>query len=1186
MERQQRFSIRKFKTAVGSALLATMMLGAPMLQAVNVLAQDQATHQHQLANTTNLVEAPKDMTELGQDFQAKAGTSEGQMVYSVASEELATVIKEAQKAGVTITQSNTVTYDSLEAAQADYQAQMAQIVDIIAKQTEAKRLYAEAVTKYKVYQAALTQYEKDQAAYNTYLQAKADYDVAFAAYQEAHKVYEAALAENVKQIAAYEKDKLGYDKAYSLYQDKLARYVDVTESNATKKAAYEAALAQYEKDYPIYLAALAKYQAAQTADANNQAQYAKNLEQYGKDKTQYDKKLVDYQNAVTEAQKNTGRDGYLSRVEAQELMMLSEPNATVTITGTAKFANKASVSNHTSYDNEWVSALYAIHSDAYYNAAGMSQANAWIVNGSDNGRKSEGYAMVAKEGDHIIATYENLQNFSVGSVKIAKAVYRYDVLETSDDQGYLNLVIYKDPTVTIDNDAQNDIKSKSVRLRLTPTYFDEQGNQIDLSKYSSLLSISSLNYDYYAGQVESVQNLNGLEFIYITGSSIVDTNGVIAATSNNSWSEAKPYYNGVSSLPVEDWDVSDHPNEYFGAGALKVTAKDFSFELVSSTYSEANDSQVGWKGYWQSITSNIRANGIVEKEPTPPTPPVPPVPVTTGNEPVEPPKVEEPQYETAEEPKPPVEPVKPVITEPKEPTAPTPPNEVPKPGEPEKVPEPKEPIPFEATFHKTAYAETPKPVKGITNEAGEDVTGQYIPKGSMVKFPITVPSLKAGRDVTKTFVIEDVVDEGVELDLEAVKKAYPGFDVSFDDNRLLKLVAKEDYLKEMNKDLTKAFDFTTPDLVGRVLNDGKTYTNTLKVTRNDYTSYSETVDVSTPGREDKSTTRDSLIEPTKTVRNASGEDWTGKPVLPGDLISYPNTWDNDQFKAIKDGDKDKHIHLYIEDIDGTKFTPQLDQFQAIDSDQEAVKGLKAIHVESVDKADKELQDYLKGSGLYDKIDGDFVALIPEDMMAFEEAYVKTGKVLTFNLVGTPKEGATGVLKNTSYQVSFGNGYKTSTVENPIQVTTEWVDKTTGKDLKDKVTGDKTESRGDFTNYRWVDTVPTKTGVKHLFERLYTTEWVDEQGKTLKDMVTDTTTKEKGTVPDHTWVDTVETESGIKHIFKKTPPAKSTTNSSKGSLPSTGDQAGSFIAYLGVLLVGLAIAWKTGLFRKIKALISR
>ncbi|WP_161981086.1 YSIRK-type signal peptide-containing protein, partial [Streptococcus sp. S784/96/1] len=77
MERQQRFSIRKFKTAVGSALLATMMLGAPMLQAVNVLAQDQATHQYQLNNTTNLVEAPKDMTELGQELKEKAGTSEG-----------------------------------------------------------------------------------------------------------------------------------------------------------------------------------------------------------------------------------------------------------------------------------------------------------------------------------------------------------------------------------------------------------------------------------------------------------------------------------------------------------------------------------------------------------------------------------------------------------------------------------------------------------------------------------------------------------------------------------------------------------------------------------------------------------------------------------------------------------------------------------------------------------------------------------------------------------------------------------------------------------------------------------------------------------------------------------------------------------------------------------------------------
>lgn len=1153
MERQQRFSIRKFKTAVGSALLATMMLGAPMLQAVNVLAQDQATHQYQLNNTTNLVEAPKDMTELGQELKEKAGTSEGQLVYSVSSDELAAVIKEAQSAGVTINQGNTVTYDSLEAAQADYQAQIVQIVDVTAKQKEAKRLYLEAVTKSKVYQAALTQYEKDQAAYDAYLQAKADYDQAFAAYDVAYKAYESALAENVKLLAQYEKDKLTYNKAYSLYQDKLAQYVDVTESNATKKATYEAALAQYEKDYPVYLAALAKYQAAQTADANNQAQYAKDLEQYGKDKTQYDKDLVDYQNAVTEAQKNTGRDGYLSRVVTQNLTFASEPEAVVSISGADYFATDDTIGKD-------VSSSFTMFLDEYKGTRTTTQPDRTINWVSSDTLPA--YATVLSPGKTMVSTYTNLTNSSYAGTPISKVTYTVKNPTTKPASIY----VMADPT----NGIAGYIHTERQELQIEIRYYDNNGHLISFSQDKpAILAVSSMNHavqNEEAGiiHIEKVTDYN-FEFVPITGSSVSQQpDGIYSTRDNNDVARGSLFKNS-------DWDQATNPNFYYGAGAGVVTSGNvIKFSMVQ-------ENNIG-SGQWMTISSKVAAQGVLTP-PTPPTPPVPPIPVTTGSEPVEPPKVEEPQYETAEEPKPPVEPVKPVITEPVKPTAPTPPAEVPVPGEPEKVPEPKEPIPFVATFHKTAYTETPKPVKGITNEAGEDVTGQFIPKGSMVKFPITVPSLKAGRDMTKTFVIEDVIDEGISLDLEAIKKDYPGFEVSLDDNRLLKLVAKEDYLKEINKDLTKPFDFTTPDLVGRVLNDGKTYTNTLKVTRNDYTSYSETVDVSTPGRWDKSTTRDSLIEPTKTVRNASGEDWTGKAVLPGDLISYPNTWDNDQFKAIKNGDKDKHIHFYIEDIDGTKFTPQLDQFQAIDSDQEAVKGLKAIHVESVDKADKELQDYLKGAGLYDKIEGDFVALIPEDMMAFEEAYIKTGKVLTFNLVGTPKEGATGVLKNTSYQVSFGNGYKTSTVENPIQVTTEWVDKITGKDLKDKVTGEKTESRGDFTNYRFVDTVPTKTGVKHLFERLYTTEWVDEQGKTLKDMVTDTTTKEKGTVPDHTWVDTVETETGIKHIFRpiKKTPAK--------SLPSTGDSL-SVLSYLGAGLLALALAWKLGLFKKIKTLISR
>uniref|UniRef100_UPI00138753FC GbpC/Spa domain-containing protein n=1 Tax=Streptococcus sp. S784/96/1 TaxID=2653499 RepID=UPI00138753FC len=780
-------------------------------------------------------------------------------------------------------------------------------------------------------------------------------------------------------------------------------------------------------------------------------------------------------------------------------------------------------------------------------------------------------------GDKIKVTYTNLTQSVYKGKPLSKIEVTYE-LTSAASSGLALVTLEKDPTdtLTISSPYSKEGDNGKTILKGKPVYYDADGQKISFSKDNPIVYVfSSLNNRSDGGThsvIEGVEVGNG-RLVEYNGSSIKNHNGIAYSEAQNSYNNALV---GLSFDGPKDWDGSNDRRATYGAiAAVYETDPEFSVYIQNKQLSSDIPSAM-----WISVSNKLEESSVVPPEPTPPTPPTPPIPVTTGNEPVEPPKVEEPQYETAEEPKPPVEPVKPVITDPKEPTAPTPPNEVPKPGEPEKVPEPKEPIPFEATFHKTAYAETPKPVKGITNEAGEDVTGQFIPKGSTVKFPITLPSLKAGRDMTKTFVIEDVIDEGIALDLEAVKKDYQGFEVSLDENRLLKLVAKEDYLKEMNQDLTKPFDFVTPDLIGRVLNDGKTYVNTLKVTRNDYTSYSETVDVSTPGRFDKSTTRDSLIEPTKTVLNGKGEDWTGKAVLPGDLISYPNTWDNDQFKAIKDGDKDKHIHLYIEDIDGTKFTPQLDQFQAIDSDQEAVKGLKAVHVESVDKADKELQDYLKGAGLYDKIEGDFVALIPEDMMAFEEAYIKTGKVLTFNLVGTPKEGATGVLKNTSYQVSFGNGYKTSTVENPIQVTTEWEDINTKETLKDKVTGDKTESRGDFTNYRFVETVPTKTGVKHLFERLYTTEWVDEQGKTLKDMVTDTTTKEKGTVPDHTWVDTVETETGIKHIFR---PVKKST--AKG-LPSTGDQAGSFIAYLGVLLIGLAIAWKTGLLRKIRALISR
>lgn len=1171
MERQQRFSIRKFKTAVGSALLATFLLGMPVLQAVNVLAETQAqelTVQQNLKNATNLIDAQLLKSDLAKEFEAKAGTSTGELLHDVPSQELDEAAQKAQAAGVIVSHGETVKYDSLDAALADYAGQLENLAVIIEKQEAATKAYQEAVASYKLYREALAKYEADKSLHDAYLVAKADYDKAFEAYQSAFQAYEQELAKNVKLLADYELAKAEYTKAYSLYQDKLAKYTDTTKANEAKKVAYETALEQYNKDNAAYEKALAAHRTATETDAAKQAEYEKDLAQYNKEVEQYQKDLAAYQTALADAEKNTGRDGYLSKALAQNLIFEREPNATVTISG-----QKANLDPSVS---ELPDRPGRLNTDAKRYTSKDYLPNPQLTTYPN---VESSYLTLLGYGQTTTVRYDNLQNSSYNGRKVTSVVYKYTPEVTYQNQDVVAF-ISTDPTRTFLGGSDYQMgQDNEFRMGLEVEFYYENGQKVVFDENSSaLISLTSLNsYDDFR-HTEQVTNYGQTaEFIKITGSSIGEEGGVIKAIEDNEPTNST-------------WDKADSPTLYYGSGALLIKGGD----RIKLTFGSNSDSRI-----WFSFNAKIATTGKLPKTPTPPTKPTPPQPTVTGNEPQKPTPPVEPTYEQAEKPTPPVEPTKPLITEPKKPTEPTPPGIVPPPpGEPTPVPIPKEPEALSVTVHKTTYAVTPKPTKGVTNEAGEDVSNGLIPKGSVVKFPISLPSLKAGRKPTENHVIHDYVDEGVELNLEAIKAAYLDYDVTYsEENRLLTLNATKDYVAEMNKDLSKDFDFVTPDLVGRVLNDGATYKNTIKWVWNDYESFSDTVKVSTPGKTpDPDHPTNNLIEPTKTVTNLEGQNIDGKAILVTDQLTYPNLWDLDQFATIKNGDKAKQVHIYIEDIDGTKATPDLENLTFIDKAKEEVKTpLKVTHVESLDKADQALKELIVAAGLDDDIQGDFVAIVPEDMAAFEELYVKTGNSISFDLKMTPKEGATGEIKNTSYQIAYGNGYKTKTTTNTIQVTTEWQDKTTKKPLKDMVTGDKTEGRGDFSHYRFVETVNTKTGIKHIFERLYTTEWEEEgTGRVLKDKVTDTKTKDRGDIPDMVFVKTVETETGIKHIFKKapetpketkTPPAKTPGNPSKGSLPSTGDST-SLLAYLGMGLLSILVAWKLGLGKKLKAIFSR
>lgn len=1153
MEQKQRFSIRKFKNGVGSALLLSLLL-APIALQTTVLAQEaESPTQQELGNATNYTTAQADPSEEFLASEKLANTSQGEIINQITSTELTTAISEAKNAGVKVTVDNAVNFDSLEAGQADYANQVTAVKAITDKQVAAQKAYEEAEKKYQAYLVAKAQYEKDNSAYQAYLTAKAEYDKAFTAYQEAYKVYEAALSENVKLVAQYEKDKQAYDKAYALYQDELKKYTDVTAANAQKKADYEAALAKYNQDYANYQAALATYTAASTENARLKAAYDAAKAEYDKKKAEYDTAKAEYDKQVAEANRLTGVDGYASQVVSNSLILESEKNATLTVQGR--------ILSQEQYDSAQKRSGVFLDPKTVVNPPTVATEK--------TGKES--MSVLLKVGESATAAYTDLTNSSFQNQGIKKITRTYTLINTNHYDKSIALMLFQDPTVSSyvhywdsrsgqDNDAGAGNEG-SYEVSVIEKYYDVNGNEIKpTATYPAYLSFASINS--LGGEGEFVSTNVG-EFVKITGSAITDKDG---RATNYSSKSIDDYGDGTGS-----WDTTDSQLRYVGAIIGKFT--DSISYSIGNTFGAA---------HWQAVNTYFAAPTL-PAPPVAPTAPTPPKYTVTGNNPEEPVKPTEPTYEETTAPTPPVEPTKPIIVEPVKPTEPTKPTEIPKPGTVDEVVIPTVPAQLEVKVHPNTYSSQPTIQKEVTNEAGEDLSNALVPKGSTVNFPLQLPTLTAGRPEYKVLTVEDNIPEGYELNVEAAKAAFPEFDVTYDEKtRLLKLVSKEELVAAINKDRTKEFTFAKQALTGIVTNDGTVYKNTFKVSLdNSYTVYSNTVKVTTPGNpNDPDNPDNNLIQPTKQVVDAEGKDIDGQAVGLKDTLNYPLFWDMDQYNTIKDGDSAKDIYFYFDLYDASKVTVDMEASkQAVDENSQAVSDIEVTNYASFADLPKELQTVFENANLKEVVGNKSIVLyLPKDMAAFEENYVKKGISLNLKFVATPKREAAGqVIENTAGQVDFGNGYITNTVTNKVQVTTEWEDKN-GTVLKDKVTGDQTEEAGSFDRYRFVETQETETGVKHIFEKLYTTEWVDEQGNALKEKVEDTETKEHGTIERYEYVGTEDTPTGIKHIFKR---IVEQPTQSKKSLPFTGEEATVGFVGLGIGLLAFVLAWRFKLVEKLK-----
>ena len=927
------------------------------------------------------------------------------------------------------------------------------------------------------YEAAMKQYEADLAAIKKAKEDNdADYQAKLAAYQtelarvqkansDAKVAYEKAVEENTAKNNAIQAEneaikqrnataKSTYDAAMKKYEADLAA---VKQANATNEADYQAKLAEYQTELARVQKANADAKAAyekavEDNKAKNAALQAENeeikqrnataktdyeakLAKYEADSEQYKKDFAAYTAALAEAESKKKQDGYLSEPRSQSLNFKSEPNAIRTIDSSVH-----------QYGQQELDALVKSWGISPTNPD-RTKSTAYSYFNAINSNNT--YAKLVLEKDKPVdVTYTGLKNSSFNGKKISKVVYTYTLKETGFNDGTkMTMFASSDPTVTA---WYNDYFT-STNINVKVKFYDEEGQLMNLT--GGLVNFSSLNRGNGSGAIdkdaiESVRNFNG-RYIPISGSSIkIHENNSAYADSSNAEKSLGARWD------TSEWDTTSSPNNWYGAIVGEITQSEISFNMASSKSGNV----------WFAFNSNISAIGI----PTEPVAPIAPTqPMYETEKPLDPAPVA-PSYEN--EPTPPVKtPGQPEPSKPEEPNydpLPTPPVA----PTPKQLPTP--PAVPTVHYHYNRLFAQPQINKEIKNEDGVDIDRTLVAKQSVVKFELKTEALTAGRPKTTSFVLVDPLPTGYQFDLEATKVASKGFETSYDKaSHTVTFKATEETLAAFNADLTKSFETLYPTVVGRVLNDGATYTNNFTLTVNDaYGVKSNIVRVTTPGKpNDPDNPNNNYIKPLKVNKNKQGVNIDGKDVLAGSTNYYELTWDLDQYKGDKSSKEAiQNGFYYVDDYPEEALTLQPELVKIRDLEGNLVSGISVQQYDSLEAAPKKVQDLLKKANI--TVKGAFQLFSADNPAEFYKNYVAAGKslLITDPMTVKPEFGQTGgKYENKAYQIDFGNGYATEVVVNNVPKITPKKDVTISMDPSSDNIDGQTIPLNQYFNYRLI-----------------------------------------------------------------------------------------------------------------------
>ena len=971
--------------------------------------------------------------------------------------------------------------------------------DVASNQKETDRINAENKATKDQYEKDMAAHKAEvERITNANAAAKAEYDAKLAQYQkdladvqkansDAQASYEAAKEAYDKELAAIQKANADNDADYQAkldaYNAELAR---VKKENADAKAAYEKALAENTaKNNEIK----AENEAIKQRNAQAKADYAAKLlkyqsalAKYQKDLADYPRKLQEYKDeqaaikaALAELQNHKNEDGNLTEPSAQNLVYDSEPNAQLSLTTNGKMLKASAVDEAFSHDTAQYSKkiLQPDNLNVSYLQQADDVATSMELYGNfgdkagwtttvGNSTEVKFASVLLERGQSVTATYTNLEKSYYNGKKISKVVFKYTLDSDSKfknvDKAWLG--IFTDPTLGVFASAYNGVAEKdtSIFIKNEFTFYDEDGNPIDFD--NALLSVASLNREH--NSIEMAKDYTGT-FVKISGSSIGEKDGKIYATDTLNFRKDQGgarwtmYKRGGED--GSGWDSSDAPNSWYGAGAIRMSGTNNSVTVgaISATLvmpesempvvSGKDNTEAKRPNIWYSLNGKIRAVNVprvTKEKPEPPVAPTAPVePTYEVESPLKPTPVE-PTYKA--DPKPPTKtPNKP---EPTPPTPPTPQSEPKKPVEPtyKEVPTPPaDPVyqnlptpPAVPTvhFHYFKLAVQPQVNKEIRNKDDIDIDKTLVAKQSVVKFQLKTNDLPAGRDETTSFVLVDPLPSGYQFDMEATKDASPGFDVTYvEASHTVIFKATAETLDKFNADLTKSVPTLYPTVVGKVLNDGATYTNNFTLTINEaYGIKSNIVRVTTPGKpNDPDNPNNNYIKPHKINKNENGVVIDNKNVLAGSMNYYNLTWDLDQYK----GDKSSAETIakgffYVDDYPEEALDANLDLVKIKDANDREVTGITAKNVKDISELDPHLQDLLKKAGIKPK--GAFQLFLADNPQSFYDTYVSKGIDLTIISPMRVKDEMGkigGKYENKVYQIDFGNGYESNVVVNNV-----------------------------------------------------------------------------------------------------------------------------------------------------------